>query len=210
MTLSGSMAQKQSSHEIEVITKRRETIVQIRGQYKEKKQKLTTALLIAELDERGYKKVNERTLYRDMLEISKGNSYVRNIAEATYSEDIEKLAESLNIAEDQYWAWLKDPPTITKQKLEPGANKDEFIVVESTIETVSPITILDRIVAVVEAKKTLLSGDVLNLSIAMLGQRYREMQQQVQDAKNMTMTIKKGKPVKLTSKLKELPDASSN
>lgn len=178
------MAGKKSS--IDIINKRRMVITEIKQDYMDKGQKLTTNLLITELDGRGFKSLSRATVERDLIEVAKGNNYVRNIAEATYSQTIEDMFESFNITEEWLWKCLDNPPKITRQRIraEP-TSKTGYRVMESIVETISPLSIVRAIREIVEAKKSLLSGNVLNLSVALLGEKYRIMEQKVKEAENL-------------------------
>lgn len=110
------MAGKKSS--IDIINKRRLAITEIQQDYRDKGEKLITNLLIEELDERGFKSLSRSTVERDLIEVAKGNNFVKNLSEATYSQMIEDLFVSLSITEDMLWKWLDNPPKITKQRIE--------------------------------------------------------------------------------------------
>lgn len=194
---------------ISLVVRRRSTIIKIASEYSDKGEKLTTELMLQELEKKGFK-ISSRTLYEDRLDIAKGNNYVRNIAESTYSEQIESIMTSLDILESKYWEWMKNPPQIKKQKVELAGKdadgKPVYKILESSLETISPVAIGKDIREIVMAKKEVISGDVLDLSIVMLAEKYRLIEHQVNEAKQMNITSKKS--VKL--KLKELPDNANS
>lgn len=190
-----------TNKQIRVINKRREEISEIKQQYKDKGQKLTRLLLQEELDKRGYKNVSLGTIDRDLIEVAKGDNFVRNISEATYSQDMHRLFDSLDVMEEKCWEWLNNPPQILKQELEPNpADPAKPIVTKSIIETISPVVLIREIRELVKAKLDFYSGDVLRLSIAMIGEKFQLMEQQVAEAQRLTPLIPKGRPVRLKIK----------
>lgn len=183
------MAGKKSS--IDIINKRRLAITEIQQDYRDKGEKLITNLLIEELDERGFKSLSRSTVERDLIEVAKGNNFVKNLSEATYSQMIEDLFVSLSITEDMLWKWLDNPPKITKQRIRADADsKTGYKVVESIVETISPLGIVRGIREIVDAKKSLLLSEVLDLSIAMIGENYRILEQKVRESENLNISQK--------------------
>lgn len=198
------MAGKKSS--ITIVNKRRHIIMEIMNDYKDKDEKLTNAVLLAELKKKNYD-ISRKTLYEDKLEIAKGDNFIRQITESTYSSDIRNMFQSLDIAEERFWEWLKNPPTIKKQKVEADGKNDDgsqkFRVLEQSVETISPVVIMREIVNVVNARRDLMASGVVRLSVALLVEKYRALEQEVTEARQIIASLPK-KTVKLN--IKELPD----
>ena len=179
----------------EDIRKRHDVIRQTQMEYYEKKEKLTQSRLLQELKKKGYAP-SIATLNRDLVEVAKGNNFVRNIAESTYSKHIEDMYNSLDTLEEMCWQWIDSPPQILKQKLEPTGEKDKkgkpvFRVIEMTMETISPRMITSDIREIAMAKKDLLTGNALNVSIVLLGNKSTHLQEDIKKAKEFEISQKK-------------------
>lgn len=61
---------------------------------------------------------------------------------------------------------------------------------ESIVETISPLGIVRGIREIVDAKKSLLLSEVLDLSIAMIGENYRILEQKVRESENLNISQK--------------------
>ena len=90
------------------------------------------------------------------------------------------MYNSLDTLEEMCWQWIDSPPQILKQKLEPTGEKDKkgkrvFRVIEMTMETISPRMITSDIREIAMAKKDLLTGNALNVSIVLLGNRLNSL-----------------------------------
>jgi len=189
----------------EDIKKRHDAIRQIQMEYTNKKAKLTHLKLLTELEKMGFTP-SIATLNRDLVEVSKGCRFVTDIAEATYSKHFEDMYRSLDILEDQYWKWLDNPPKILKQKREHVTNaegKQVSKIIESNIETISPVIIANNIREVVKAKQGLFEGDVLNVSIAMIGSKLQRMREEMAEIKTTQIIPSLGSPVKKKLEIQE-------
>jgi len=160
--------------------------------YKDNRQKLTTRLLIAELDKRGFRNLSRATVERDLVEVARGNRFVRNIVqESGYSQMIKEMFEDIAIANERLWTWLDNPPQITRQKIKSDPTSETgHVVTESIVETISPLSILRMIIETGTAKKLLLSGHVLNASVIMLGDKFKIMEKKIQEAGNQDFLMK--------------------
>ena len=193
---------KITNRTVEDITKRHDVIRQIQSDYISKKQVLRPRILIEELKKKGFEP-SMSTLDRDLIEVSKGNPFVRNIAEATFSAKIEEISNTLDALEEIAWQWMDSPPQIIKQKMVPhGTPKDgkqQFIVTEQTVETMSKRAIAADIREIVMAKKDLLTGDVLNVSIVLLGNKLNHQVEYIKKLEEDKAQVlqKTGKPVQL-------------
>lgn len=187
---------------VEDITKRYDAIRDIQADYISRKVRLSRKILLEELKKKGFEP-SASTLDRDLIEVAKGNPYVRNIAEATFSQKIEEMATALDSLEEIAWQWLDNPPQIIKQKMEPIGEpkngKQQFKVIEQTVETMSKRAIAADIREIVMAKKDLITGDVLNVSIVLLGNKLNHQAEYIKklEEEKAQQLQKTGKPVQL-------------
>ena len=198
----------------EDIKKRQDAILQIQMEYYDKKEKLTQSRLLQELTKKGYTP-SIATLNRDLVEVAKGNNFVRNIAEVTYSKHIEDIFNSLDALEDIVWEMMDDPPKIIRDKMVPVGTADkkgmyQLVLKERTVETISKLEIVEDLLQIINAKKDLLTGDALNVSIVLLGNKLTHLQEEIKKAKEFEISQKKsilGKNSK-TVNLEVYPDLS--
>jgi len=147
-------------------------------QYKTQNKHYTPKQLIEDLAAEGYF-VDRSTVYRDLVCLSRGNTFVIDIAQSRYSEMIENcfniLEESLALTAK----WLEEPPEIITKKFQ--ADKDnpgKTILVGIIKETISPITILERRIEIGKLMLEALNGDLINTSVQLISDEFQRLQEE--------------------------------
>ena len=169
----------------------------------------TTDSIIQQMREAGFKDYNRQMHYRDKTDLNKNSTFLIDLAQFNYSAYIEEISDNLRFIEEQAKAmyrqeWNQDK-TITKHIVV----NNELVQVEEHHKT-APIAApklkaLEIIANVQKLRTDLVSGDTLNISAALIGKKFREMQEDVNrlekpvpKSKSKTGVIKK-----LTSAIEE-------
>ena len=172
----------------QVILQRHTILNEIFQQYRIKGLPLTTIQAISIMKERGFRDYTTQMYFRDKRDLNSQSTFIVDLAKTDYSAYMEEIdllmqfvqVEALNIYNN---TWNNDK-TITKQV----NTKDEGIVnltdTHETADIATPkLKALEIMLDVAKLRKELISGDNLNLSAALLGQKYREMRDKINSLK---------------------------
>ena len=172
---------------VEDVILRQQKIVDIEESLKKKGEIITRAKIIEELHKAGFPSASLSTLYRDRVALARNNRFVRDLAESTYSKYVGDIFERMETLQEQVDNWHKNPPKITKQKVEPiglypkghkQAGQPMFKIIETTVETMNPVTISQFDLRIQETKLGALKGDIVDTSVALISEEFDKLQQE--------------------------------
>ena len=192
-----------------IITQRRAVLQKTQNDHPSTSANGTVDGIIQQMKDAGFKDYNHRMYYRDKTELNQNSTYVLDMTQFNYSAYMEEVSDDLRFIKEQALAmyrqeWNQDK-TITKHIVV----NNEIVQVEEHHKT-APIAApklkaLEIIANVQKLRTDLVSGDTLNISAALIGKKFREMQEDVNrlekpvpKSKSKTGVIKK-----LTSAIEE-------
>lgn len=150
--------------------------------------------LMGELEKKDYH-ITRGTLYFDRIAIAKMNTFVRDMAESSYSQIIEDIYNNIGLIEAEAFqlanmTWQKERVTRTdlpKAKNTKGAAKQSKVEEVERNNFIPKERFLRLALECQTAKTNLLKGDVTNITVAMLSKRLDQYRLQLEEIiKNST------------------------
>lgn len=126
--------------------------------------------------------VDIRTIYRDLIEINKENSFVKDLAQYHYSKMVEDLYTNYswiyNEARKNYLKKWTLSKTITR------ISKEEEIIEEVTTEEIAQpkIAFLNIMINSQKAMEDIIDGRSQKISVALLSRRFVEIERELDEA----------------------------
>jgi len=142
--------------------------------------------LLEQINKKGFP-ITRMTLYTDRVKLARQNTFVRDIAESTYSQMIEDIFNNVSFIESEAFemakkSWIRTK-TITRNN--PNTKKGQpKTITETHTETndaVSKERFLRLALDCQHAKTDLIKGDVINVTVAMLGKRLDQYKLQLEN-----------------------------
>ena len=199
-----------------IITQRRAVLQKTQNDHPSTSANGTVDGIIQQMKDAGFKDYTRRMYYHDKTELNQNSTYVLDMTQFNYSAYMEEVSDDLRFIKEQALAmyrqeWNQDK-TITKHIVV----NNELVQVEEHHKT-APIAApklkaLEIIANVQKLRTDLVSGDTLNISAALIGKKFREMQEDINrlekpvpKSKSKTGVIKK-----LTSAIEEEKEEEDN
>ena len=134
----------------------------------------------------GYRDYSIMAYHRDKTALNASSTFVQDLCQSNYSAYIEEIYNKLIFLEEQavdmYSQDWNSDKTILK-KIEGISDEPEKIMQEihKTAPAAAPkLKALELVAKAQEIKAKIITGDTLQLSAAMLGQKYSEMQEEIE------------------------------
>ena len=156
------------------------------------------------MQERGFRDYNPRLYFRDRLAVNKTSSYVVDLCQSNYSAYLENIDFKLSFIETEainlYNKTWNQNKTIEKSVVIEG-NITPVTEVHTTSDIAAPkLKALEIMRDIQKLKLEMTNGDYLNLSAALLGQKYREMEDELISLRAQVPKSRKGIIKKLEDK----------
>jgi len=160
------------------IENRRNALRKIILEVDKKGRKSTRKELLAELAKKGFK-IDISTLYRDRTVLNTGNSFVLDISKTNYSAYMEEIWNNLEtITEEAIENYHKNYSVIkTTERERNGVTERVTERVQNRLETRHKF--LKLLLDGTMAKLSVMSGESLNASVAMIDIAFRELKDKV-------------------------------
>lgn len=174
------------------IDTRRDAIVKIKKDLESKHIPVNRDIVLEQLLKQNFK-VTAGTVYRDLVHLSRQNTWVRDLGESTYSERQETIDKELDSVLKEAWEiyhkkWTRD--TTTKKM---GSNsKGEFETTEETTtqEMSGPkIESLRLILEVQKLKMAHTNKDNIHIAAAILGEDVRKLKAKYADLESIEVNV---------------------
>lgn len=145
--------------------------------------------LLEQLSKRGFP-ITRMTLYTDRRWLAKQNTFVRDIAESTYSQIIEDIFNNISLIESKAFelankSWTK---TKTITRTNPNAKKGQPKTITETQTETNDAVPKERFLSLAldcqRERMNLLKGDVTDITVAMLSKRLDQYKLQLEDTVN--------------------------
>ncbi len=170
----------------ESVEKRRSALQEIINDCHKSGKNPSNKYLLEQLNKKGFP-ITRMTLYIDRVKLARENTFVRDIAESTYSQMIEDIFNNITTVEGEAFEMANKSWTRTKTITRNNPNRKKGqpkTITETHIETndaVSKERFLRLALDCQSAKTNLLKGDVINVTVAMLGKRLDQYRSQLDD-----------------------------
>ena len=187
-----------------IVVSRQLTLQEIQNKDYEKGTRLKKTQIIEKMKEKGYKDYNRMTLYRDNNAFNKHSTFIKDLITTNYSAYVEQVFNYLSLIEEDAEdilkkQWTQNKTVITRENAEKG--ESTYTVTKHTTEEIaSPkLEALKILLKSQEIKHKIITGDNLQLSAAMLAQKFQEMDAEIKRLRNL-VPKKKGTLKKLEKK----------
>lgn len=168
-----------------IIDTRRKVLMNIINEMHRTDQHIRPKTLLAKLAESGYK-IDRMTLYYDRKFLAETNTFVRDIAESTYSQMIEDCHNNICYIRDQAIELASKTWQKSKAKRRNTAGQ-EMTETELTEDEAVPRERFYRLALDCEKQiMELLKGDVMNYSVAFLSKKLQRYKQEIQKIQTET------------------------
>jgi len=148
--------------------------------------------LLEQINKKGFP-ITRMTLYTDRVKLARENTFVRDIAESTYSQIIEDIFNNITFIESEAFEMANKSWTRTKTITRNNSNKKKGqpkTITETHTETNDAVTkerFLRLALECQTAKINLLKGDTINITVALLSKKLYQYKLQLEEiAKNST------------------------
>ena len=172
------------------VNARRKELSKIIEIHHKKHEPITVPILLDELKKKNFI-IDRTTLYRDKIELNKGDTFIRDMTESTYSGYMRAIWENLESFEQEAITLYKKDWTNNKTvtKTDPDGNKT--IEKTKTESLAAPKAAFLNIVTDIEkAKYQLLTGHNIHLAAALLIQKFQQMKQRIYELENQNEALK--------------------
>jgi len=142
---------------------------------------VTNANLVSGLAKKGLKDVDRSKLYRLKLAMNYENNFVLNIAESQYSAMIQDIYDKLLFVEDKVAPLCEQDWTVETISTGDG-DRNNFVKSESN-QHKPKVDFYRLIVDIQTAKMKLLTGDIMNVSVAMIEKNFSKIRDERDDYK---------------------------
>lgn len=131
-----------------------------------------------------YPDYNTDKYYSDWGYVAKENTFVRSLTEGAYSRYVQDIYSKLLEYQEQLSDWQKEPPKIYRQTIESLKQSDGNPRVTRTIvTTVSPIVISNLGLQITKALLSLVKGDVMDTSFAIVQDEVESLRKKLEGKK---------------------------
>lgn len=185
------METEKPKRNLAVITIRRNVLQEILGDGKRHER----SEILLRMKGRGYPEYNSMAYYRDATAINKKSSFVKDLITSNYSAYVEEIwnrladvEEKANQVYNQTWTNSKK---LTRQALAKGVKVDLAEEVQTEEVAAPKLKALEIIAHVQELKHKVIIGDNLQLSAAMLGEKFKEMESEIKRLKKNAPVTKR-------------------
>lgn len=151
--------------------------------------------IMRRMKEVGYTDYNTMMYYRDATAVNKKSSFVKDLITSNYSAYVEEVWNRLQDVEEranevykQKWTSSK---TTTKQTISKGVVVNLVEETKSDEIAAPKLKALEIIASVQELKHKVIVGDNLQLSAAMLGEKFKEMESEIKRLKKYAPETKR-------------------
>lgn len=176
----------------ESVDKRRSVLQEIINDCHKSGKHPSIQYLLEQLSKKGFP-ITRMTLYTDRVWLARQNTFVRDIAESSYSQIIEDMFNNISFIESESFEMANKTWSRTKTITRNNPNKKKGqpkTLTETQTETNDAVPkerFLRLALDCQTAKINLLKGDVTNITVAMLGKRLDQYRSQLEEIiKNST------------------------
>jgi len=169
---------------VEEVINRRIELAKIIEQFQKEGKLITRHSLIAELKKKGFTS-DRYILYNDRTELNKGNSFIRNLTESNFSQMMQDIYQNLSWVEEEAIKQYNRKWTNSKTVEKVLEIKTKTISEKHTTEEIAQpkVAFLRIIMDIQKLKYEFLTGPNIQLSAALLSQRFQQMQQELFELK---------------------------
>lgn len=178
------------------VEKRREKLQEILNDNFANGSILTSKMIMDKMKDAKFPYSNRRDLYRDRVALAKNNSFVRDMAESTYSANMEESFEVFTHIRDEA---LRLAGSEWEKRKHKTKNADTGVSTENetiTDEAGPKNMFLNLAMNAEKCRVDMMNGDLLNYSVAFLGKKLNQYKTQLAEleAKKKTKMNVNGEP----------------